>query len=178
MGIPEVLVPSYPGITSAMGLLTTDLRYDEIRNEFMLNLTVDLAKLNADLTALEHIVRQQLLADGVPEVDISIERGADCRYVGQGYELRTRIPPGHVTADNIDVIWDNFHQIHKEEYGHHFLENPIELVSLRVAGVGRMPKLRLPSIEAGGHDGSEGYLRNAEVYFRIDGKLGRRFAVA
>ena len=130
MGIPEVLIPPYPGITAAMGLLTTDLRYDEIRNQFMLNVNVDLEKLNADLTALEHIVRQQLLTDGVPEADIKTERGADCRYVGQGYELRAYIPDGQVTADNIHVTWDSFHQIHKEEYGHRFLDHPIELVSL------------------------------------------------
>ena len=28
LGFPEVIVPPYPGITSAMGLLTTDLKYD------------------------------------------------------------------------------------------------------------------------------------------------------
>jgi N-methylhydantoinase A/oxoprolinase/acetone carboxylase beta subunit len=27
LGIPEVIVPAYPGITSAVGLLTTDLKY-------------------------------------------------------------------------------------------------------------------------------------------------------
>ena len=141
LGIPEVLIPPYPGITSAMGLLTTDLRYDEIRNEFMLNLSMDLDQLNTDLAELGESVRQQLLADGVAEVDITIERGADCRYVGQGYELRARIPDGTVTEENVQQVWENFHQIHEEEYGHRFTENPIELVSLRVAGVGKMPKI-------------------------------------
>ena len=32
--IPQVLVPIYPGLTSAMGLLSTDLKYDLIQNEF------------------------------------------------------------------------------------------------------------------------------------------------
>lgn len=171
MGIPEVLVPLYPGITSAMGLLTTDLRYDEIRNEFMLNTSMDLAKLNADLAELEQLVRRQLVADGVPEAEIHVERGADCRYVGQGYELRARIPDGEVTAGNVQAIWDNFHKIHEEEYGHYFTENPIELVSLRVVGVGKIPKLNAPVIESGGRDGSEGYLTSARVQFRVDGHL-------
>jgi N-methylhydantoinase A len=171
MGIPEVLVPPYPGITSAMGLLTTDLRYDEIRNEFMLNLNMDLDKLNADLTELEAMVRQQLSADGVSEADISVERGADCRYVGQGYELRARIPAGRVTQDNVQAIWENFHHIHEEEYGHRFPSNPIELVSIRVAGAGRMPKLSAPTLGDGGKDGSEGYLSSAQVYFRVAGQL-------
>ena len=171
MGIPEVLVPRYPGITSAVGLLTTDLRYDEIRNEFMLSMNMDLDQLNADLADLEATVRQQLLADGVAETDVTIERGADCRYVGQGYELRARIPDGEVTSDNVQAIWNNFHEIHEEEYGHFFTENPIELVSLRVVGVGKMPKLTAPTIEGGGTDGSEGYLKSAQVHFRVNGQL-------
>ena len=171
LGIPEVLVPPYPGITSAMGLLTTDLKYDEIRNQFMLNLTMDFGKLNADLADLEAIVRQQLLADGVPEADISVERGADCRYVGQGYELRARIPGGLVTTANVQAVWENFHSIHEEEYGHRFPSNPIELVSIRVAGSGKMPKLSASTRSGGGTDGTEGFLNSAKVYFRVEGQL-------
>ena len=36
LGIPEVLVPPYPGITSAAGLLTSDLKYDQMRTVFQL----------------------------------------------------------------------------------------------------------------------------------------------
>ncbi|MFW6185010.1 MAG: hydantoinase/oxoprolinase family protein, partial [Chloroflexota bacterium] len=171
MGIPEVLVPLYPGIHSAMGLLTTDLRYDEIRNQFMLNTNMDLARLNADLQALEEEVRAQLREDGVPDSQIIIERSADCRYVGQGYELRAAIPDGEVTAENVGQIWDNFHEIHEEEYGHYFAENPIELVSLRLVGVGRMPKLSAGNIGDGGVDGSEAYVKSAQGYFRVNGAL-------
>jgi N-methylhydantoinase A/oxoprolinase/acetone carboxylase beta subunit len=32
--IPEVIIPPYPGITSAVGLLTTDLKYELIKTEF------------------------------------------------------------------------------------------------------------------------------------------------
>ena len=35
LSIPEILVPPFPGITSAMGLLTTDLKYDLTRNNFV-----------------------------------------------------------------------------------------------------------------------------------------------
>ena len=171
MGIPEVLVPLYPGIHSAMGLLTTDLRYDEIKNQFMLNNAIDLDKINADLDSLEEMVRAQLREDGVPESEIIIERSADCRYVGQGYELRATIPDGQVTAENVQQIWDSFHKIHEEEYGHYFTANPIELVSVRVVGVGKMPKLRPGTVEQGGVDGSEAYVKSARGHFRVNGSL-------
>ena len=37
LGIPEVVVPPYPGITSAIGLLTTDLKYDIVRTAFLVS---------------------------------------------------------------------------------------------------------------------------------------------
>ncbi len=49
LGIPEVIVPPYPGITSAMGLLTTDLKYDVTRTQFQVSGAVDLGRINADI---------------------------------------------------------------------------------------------------------------------------------
>ena len=137
----------------------------------MLNSGMDLDKINADLASLEETVRAQLREDGVPESDIVVERSADCRYVGQGYELRAAIPDGRVGAENVQQIWDSFHKIHEEEYGHYFTENPIELVSLRVVGVGKMPKLRPGAVEQGGVDGSEAYVKSAQGHFRVNGSL-------
>ena len=37
LGIPEVVVPPYPGINSAIGLLTTDLKYDVVRTAFLVS---------------------------------------------------------------------------------------------------------------------------------------------
>ena len=39
LGIPEVVVPPYPGINSAIGLLTTDLKYDVVRTAFLVSTT-------------------------------------------------------------------------------------------------------------------------------------------
>jgi N-methylhydantoinase A/oxoprolinase/acetone carboxylase beta subunit len=50
--IPEIIIPPYPGITSAVGLLTTDLKYDLIKTEFQVPGRVDYTKLKADLAAI------------------------------------------------------------------------------------------------------------------------------
>src|SRR6516165_11082599 len=42
LGIPRVIVPAYPGITSAVGMLTTCLNYDAVRAEFQAGELVDL----------------------------------------------------------------------------------------------------------------------------------------
>ena len=170
LGIPEVVVPRYPGITSAMGLLTTDLKHDLIQNEFTLSTDPNLAKLNADLKALEDQVKAQLQADGFSDDAMTLQRFADCRYVGQGYELRALVPNGELDDAALESVWQQFHDLHTAEYGHAFPENPVELVTLRVTGTGPMPKLSgLPVPEEG--DVQDAWLKTAVTYFRVNGQL-------
>jgi N-methylhydantoinase A/oxoprolinase/acetone carboxylase beta subunit len=92
LGIPEIIVPAYPGITSAVGLLTTDLKYDAVRTAFQAGDSIDLDRLNRDLAAMQEELARQLAADGVAAADVAFERSGDLRYVGQGYELRVPFP--------------------------------------------------------------------------------------
>jgi N-methylhydantoinase A len=170
LGIPEVIVPPFPGITSAMGLLTSDLKYDQVKNEFMLNSAADLERLNRDLAALEESVRAQLVADGVAPEDVSVTRAADCRYVGQGYELRATIPDGALDERSVAQLWQNFHDIHEAEYGHKFLSNPIELVNLRVVGTGQLPKIQ-PTSAPGEGSLEAATLKVGMSTFAQDGEL-------
>ena len=169
LDIPEVLVPPHPGITSAMGLLTTDLKYDHVRTEFMVNTAADSGRLQRDFEALAGSVRAQLLLDGVDEGAIRVARAADCRYVGQGYELRVPFPEGRIDDDALDGVWRAFHEQHHREYGHSFPAAPIELVVIRVTGIGALPKISPARLEAGS-DG-DGVLGRREVYFRDGGDL-------
>ena len=169
--IPEVIIPFYPGITSALGLLTTDLKYDFMLTEFMLSNEMRLEKLCRDITDLERAVHEQLHRDGLPDDRIRFLRSLDLRYLGQGYELRIDIPPGSVDEKTLQTVWADFHQLHISEYGHHFPENPIEVVNLRVTGIGAMPPLPQPHFDNPYRDLDEARLKSAETYFRIDGSL-------
>jgi N-methylhydantoinase A len=170
LGIPEVIVPLFPGITSAMGLLTTDLKYDLIRNLFMLSTALDVDRVNSELAALVSEVRTQLRVDGVSEADIRIVRGADCRYLGQGFELRIAFLDDELDDKALAHALEGFHEIHQAEYGHSFPGSPIELVNLRVVGIGAMPKLRPTKIDAG-TTLADARVKRADTYFRRDGAL-------
>jgi N-methylhydantoinase A len=168
--VKEVIIPAYPGINSAIGLLTTDLKYDAIATQFTLSTDPDLERLNEDLERLEGEVRTQLRSDGVPEDDISVLRGVDCRYVGQGYELRVALPEGRIDEDNVGQVWQHMHDLHRLEYGHAFPDNPIELVNLRVSGVGRTPKIT--EVPVGGERSLQrARLKEREVRFRVGESL-------
>ena len=92
LGIPEVIVPPYPGITSAMGLLTSDVKYDQMRTVFMTEGSIDGERLDRDLAAAAEELRGRLATTASQPTEIEVAAGLDCRYVGQGYELRIPLP--------------------------------------------------------------------------------------
>ena len=149
IGIPEVIVPPYPGITSAVGLLTTELRYDAVRTQFQVSGRLDLDRLNGDLVAVEEGIASQFEADGVARADVEFERSGDLRYVGQGYELRVPFPAGTLGPREAEDLFRQFHEQHRTEYGHVFEDSTIEIVNVRVAGVGRTPTIGAPAAPRG-----------------------------
>ena len=170
LSIPEVLVPPYPGITSAMGLLTTDLKYDLTRTQFQLSTAVDIGRINADLAAMETALTEQFAEDHIPPEEIAFTRMADMRYQGQGYELTVQIPAGEIDTAALETVWDSFHAAHAAEYGHAFTENPIEIVNLRVVARAQLPKLApLSAAEGGSREAA--FERSVDTMFRIDGTL-------
>ena len=171
LGIPEVIVPPYPGITSAMGLLTTDLKYDAIRTAFQLSTAIDLLQLNADLLKMEEQLTQRFEVDRIPTKDIAFVRDADMRYVGQGYELKVPLPAGKISEAGLVSTWATFHAMHKREYGHAFEANPIEVVNIRVSGLGRMPKIRYSQTSRNGRSLAAAKVKSGQCLFRVEGKL-------
>ena len=162
--IPEVLVPPHPGITSAAGLLTSDLKYDQMRTVFQLQGNVDSDRLNRELDELEEELRSWLARDGVPEENIEVIRALDCRYVGQGYELRVTLGEGPFAEEALT----QFHVLHEREYGSAY-GDPIEIVNARVTAIGRRPTLESPPVTSGTLE--EALVGESDSVFRVDGSL-------
>ncbi len=164
LDIPEVIVPPHPGITSASGLLTSDLKYDQMQTVFMVQGAVDEDRLNAGLEGLEAELRGWLERDGVAAEDIEVARMLDCRYAGQGYELRLGLAGGRFSEADLD----EFHALHEREYGHSF-GDPIEIVNARVSAVGKRPALAGVQSLAG--DAERALVGERDSIFRVDGEL-------
>lgn len=170
LNIPEVVVPPHPGITSAAGLLTTDLKYDQIKTEFQVKGSVNLNTINTDFNNLSKQLLLQFSSDGLTDKDVEQYRYGDLRYVGQGYELRVNFPEGLLDQASLDQVWNNFHKLHDQEYGHYFMDSPIEIVNIRLTGIGKMPKIANPECPKTGSLKSA-HIKSAMSVFRVEGIL-------
>jgi N-methylhydantoinase A len=171
LDIPRTIIPSKPGVLSAVGLSTTDLQYDEINTKFSMLGDLTRGELQGDYDALIESIYERLRNAGVGDADIELELTADCRYEGQGYELN--VPVGaHERIDSTEAILNAFHDLHEAEFGHNFPENPVELVNERVTAYGELPSSKRVPIESSETDVEELPMFSQEVYFS-DGETAR-----
>ena len=87
----DVIVPVQPGITAATGLLVTDLQYEYTHSTLLILDKAskgEFAKANIALDELFARANQQLDADGIEPKRRRFRQIAECRYAGQGFELR------------------------------------------------------------------------------------------
>ena len=139
--MPTVLVPPSPGIFSATGLLTTDLKRDAAQTLMQRLDALDAAEVEAVFAELGAAGAEEMRHEGVAEDAVEFVRRLDLRYVGQSYELT--VPAGGDLAAR-------FHAEHDRVYGFSAESEPIECVSLRLTTVGRIAKPPPRELEAGG----------------------------
>ena len=173
VGTPWVLVPPHPGITSAMGLLATDMVYEYASTVYQRLSKLDAAALQHQFEELEEQARLQLEEDGVPLDSMLIQRVADCRYLGQGYELRVDVESGAIDDEWAEKLRTSFHDIHEREYSRRFEESDLEVPNIRVRGIGLMPRLETPEVEHGSESPEEALRYERDAWFRVRGELAQ-----
>ncbi|WP_040795170.1 hydantoinase/oxoprolinase family protein, partial [Nocardia higoensis] len=168
LGIPRVIVPGHPGITSAVGLLTTDIRYEVPTTVWTSSADPNLELLTEQMARLSKEAVEQLEADGVAAENISLERSVDCRYVGQGYELRVPAPDGDIDDVWVKTVAEEFHRAHGRTYSQRFDDKPVQLINIRVTGVGAVPHVRIAEIGKGSEDSSAAIKATTKALFWQD----------
>lgn len=133
LSIPTVLIPVYPGVFSALGMVVADIKHEFVKTK-RVTPEQDTTPIFKELEAK---ALKTLRKEGVSDRDIVLQRFIDARYCGQSYELR-------VFAEN---AVDAFHEAHKRMYGYQDGESPVEFVNFRVVGIGRQEKIFLKKIE-------------------------------
>ena len=170
LDVRNVLIPPHPGITSAVGLLTADLEYHALRTAFAVKGALDTGRLQGLFTDMEQELGAIFAKDHVASDRVTMLRQGDLRYVGQGYELKIDFPAGDITEASLEQVWTAFHARHRDEYGHAFEASPIEIVTVKVRGIGEVEKLGKPSAYIGADEALQ--VASGQCVFRVDDVLG------
>jgi N-methylhydantoinase A len=147
LGLPAAVVPRDPGNLSAFGLLTVDVKHDEVQTAVARHADLEVAEVAATLAALQERAARSLDAQGFARSDQRYLRSADLRYYGQAFEVRVPVPDGPLDTAATDATVAAFHDAHHRLYGYSFRDDPsqqAEWVNLRVTGIG---PIRRPTLQ-------------------------------
>jgi N-methylhydantoinase A/oxoprolinase/acetone carboxylase beta subunit len=159
------VAPRFPGIASAMGLLGTDVVHTYPGTVVSLLASVSHEELQRRFDAMEGEARRQLESDGFGLGDSSVRRFTECRYAGQGYEIREEAPLGAVDEGWIAEVTERFHLVHEREYAHAFRDSEVELVNIGVTAVGRIVAPEVPELAAAADGSSPAASGERDVWF-------------
>ena len=140
LGIRRVVFPESASTLSAYGILHSNLAHDLVRSKVLAAWPANLATLAAMADSMLQEAKARLDGDAVPAPDRQIELAADMRYKGQAFELTVPAPASTLDAATLDALIAGFHDIHRQRFSYANPGSPVEIVSLRVSAIGRLPK--------------------------------------
>lgn len=149
LGMAGVIVPLFPGVYSAMGLVMSDVKHDYVRSRLSNLARIDEKTIDAQFADLVETARAELVAEGFADGAIEIERSLDMRYAGQGYEITMPLPAA-LGEGALLQLRGAFDEAHRQMFGHTAPNEPVEIVSYRLRGIGRVSPVKLPSFVAQG----------------------------
>lgn len=138
LGMKHVLVPRYPGVLSALGMITADMSRDSLHflAQPLATLTPDV--LLRHMTRLAQQAQAEFAADagaGSSHQSLRATFTLDLRYAGQSHEITTPLMVWEGMQPHMPHIAEvaqRFHLLHEQYSGHAMLDHPIEAVVLRL----------------------------------------------
>jgi N-methylhydantoinase A len=167
LGIPRVLVPPFPGVLSAFGMVAAAPTRD-FSQAIMSNVPAQpgerwhtivhlLAYVYEDMRAQ---ATAQLAADGLDPNSATLQVALDMRYTGQSYEITVPVEslsPGY--------FLERFHAAHKERYGHSDPTRSVDLVNVRLKVVSATNSPTMPRLPTGDGDITAAVTGESQVWF-------------
>jgi N-methylhydantoinase A len=140
LNMKRVVVPLYPGIASAFGMLSADVRHDYVQTKIGIADQLDLEELHTHFRDMESHAVRQLEVEGFQGAMVELFRRLDMRYLGQSYELSIPAQGGSMTAATIATLTNDFHRSHEQAYGYARKDEKVEVVNLRLVAFGKLPR--------------------------------------
>ncbi len=164
LSMKRVMVPPFPGVLSAVGLLVSDHAHELVKALPGLLRAVPGERMAEVFGKLAREAVSTLAAEGFVSEGVVTTRFVDVRYAGQAFELT--VPVASSGMPDPGQIEAAFHAEHFKTYGHMAEGEPVELVAIRV--IATVPSDELPERLAGWSQTMDPGASKRPTYFGAD----------
>ena len=146
LNIPQIVVPLYPGLTSAMGLLQTSVRHVYVRSSVakLGDISVDI--MNDLFCELESQAQTDVAEEEFELDEVVLHRQVDMRYQHQGYQIPVDCSLDALLPADKTALKVAFDEAHQKIYGASATDEDAEVVTFRVIAEIAVPRLALAKI--------------------------------
>ncbi len=185
VGVKTIIIPKGAGVGSAIGFLRAPIAYEVTRSAAISLDSFNAATVNK---LLQHMTRdaRAVVEPALGKTKATVQIIADCRYVGQGHEIRVAVPLETLTDADGKKLKAAFEKQYEQVYGLRIPNQEAEAItwSVTVSSQTRKPK-RAKKVSSKStpkprgkrliYDPALGKQITAPVYWRFDMKPGAAF---
>lgn len=148
LGIPRVVIPPAPATFSALGMMMVDVTHDLSQTCVMDLEQLEVGSINAIFAELGRRAQDALEKDRIDPESRRLIPMAELRYQGQEHTVNLVFPTAELGPEDQAKIELLFNAAHEKQYGH-AMQDPIQIVTLRMRALGLLGRPDLPKLETG-----------------------------
>ena len=145
LGMQTIIIPTTPGVLSALGGLIADIKNDFIKTVFVELGGTETTVIQDEYKSLEARALEWLREEQAYEGDYQLIYSADMRYRGQAFEIEAILSAKDVASGDVTAMAEAFHREHELVYEHCDRDAAVQIVNLRLVIVGMSPKPIFPA---------------------------------
>ena len=183
-GVSKIIVPKGAGVGSAIGFLRAPVAYEITRSSVVSLESFEADRVNALLAQMTKDARA-VVEPAARGKKLGTQIIADCRYVGQGHEIRVVVPVKKLAAKDGAALKVAFETTYEQVYGLRIPNQEAEAITWSVTVSSSPPKPRRaakvtakpapkPRSKRAIYDPVIGKMAAVPVYWRFDMKPGSR----
>ena len=163
--IPTVLIPPIASTYSAFGMFAMDVGRNYARSYITRRDRLDWDRVRTLFGEMEREATEGFAELGVAAEQVTFNRSADLRYVGQFHEVEVEIPGGEMAEEAMEVAAENFHDRHEALYTFKMPWQEVEFLTFRLRATIPKAAFELTRIAEGAEDSREALKRTRHAWF-------------
>ena len=171
LGIKKVVCPLGAGVMSSIGMLVAPKSFDSLQSYISRLDSVDWDHVNSIYESMESRAMDLLSAAGAAPEDVTMQRSADMRYVGQGFEIVVPIPAGKLGPDQYETLVATFTETYHALFRGSLTDVPVEAMTWRLSASEPPPRPKIRFRTAAGATYPDGVKDERPVFILEEGRF-------